>query len=362
MNRKKAPCNLDIDMTQPLKALDLFSGIGGFSLALHDIATTVAYCDIDPTCRAVLTKHMIARPTPTLHKAPIFQDVKEITQESLAHHNITPNMITAGFPCTDISAANPKGLGIKGERSGLFREILRILDEVPSIHTLFMENSPRILHKGFRSIKASLARRGFRVTYCIASARDVGALHQRRRWYCLCTKPSAITQLKPASSNAFVPVPASLVPGPPPSTPRVLKITSPQQRKAITTRCQMLGNAVVPQCARHAWNTLVTQQPYAPLLIHSPLNITLDDGDHQIIKPYWATPTYSVWYQYRSVTPRGSGILANQLYYEQHTHLDHHIHDKKQTSHEYISNPVFVEFLMGYPKDWTKSAPASVRV
>ena len=78
--------------------LDLFSGIGGFSLGLEKAGMeTVAFCENDAKCRQVLTKHW-----PTV---PQFEDVKELSKEVLDEKGITDiGLICGGFPCQDISA------------------------------------------------------------------------------------------------------------------------------------------------------------------------------------------------------------------------------------------------------------------
>jgi hypothetical protein len=116
-----------------LKVLDLFSGIGGFSLGLEetDGFETVAFCEINPDRRADL-----ARMWPGI---PIFDDVRAIEREDVEHVDV----ITGGFPCQDISIAGRRA-GISGERSGLFAEIVRLLREFrPAIAIL--ENSADLL-------------------------------------------------------------------------------------------------------------------------------------------------------------------------------------------------------------------------
>src|SRR5690348_14033865 len=96
----------------PLHVLDLFSGIGGFSLGLERTGgfRTVAFCEIDRYCRAVLRKHW--------PDVPCFEDVRTLT-------GVECDVICGGFPCQDISYAG-RGEGITGERSGLWREYRRL--------------------------------------------------------------------------------------------------------------------------------------------------------------------------------------------------------------------------------------------
>src|SRR5512139_1178725 len=102
-----------------LRVLDLFSGIGGFSLGLERAGMrTVAFCEIDPYARAVLRKHW--------PDVPCYEDVRTLTADRLAGDGIHPTVITAGFPCQDISVAG-KGAGLAGARSGLWREVARLV-------------------------------------------------------------------------------------------------------------------------------------------------------------------------------------------------------------------------------------------
>jgi DNA (cytosine-5)-methyltransferase 1 len=70
-----------------MKVLDLFSGIGGFSLGLERAGfKTVAFCEIDPFCRRVLAKHWPG--------VPIYDDVRELTGNTLRRDGITVDLIT----------------------------------------------------------------------------------------------------------------------------------------------------------------------------------------------------------------------------------------------------------------------------
>ena len=82
-------------MTTKLKVLDLFSGIGGFSLGLERTGgfETVAFCEIDPFCRRVLAKHW--------PDVPCFEDVTTLRGEDVGPVDV----ISGGFPCQDLSVA-----------------------------------------------------------------------------------------------------------------------------------------------------------------------------------------------------------------------------------------------------------------
>ena len=85
-----------------MRVLDLFSGIGGFSLGLERAGmTTVAFCEIEPFCRRVLAKHWPG--------VPCYNDIRTLSAERLAADGISVDVICGGFPCQDISYAGGGG-------------------------------------------------------------------------------------------------------------------------------------------------------------------------------------------------------------------------------------------------------------
>lgn len=103
--------------------------------------------------------------------------------------------ICAGFPCQDISAAG-KGAGIDGERSGLYREVMRAIDAVRP-PWVFLENSPLIRTRGRHIVIADLVARGYSWRDGQLAASDVGAMHARNRWWCLAANADGLRQLQP---------------------------------------------------------------------------------------------------------------------------------------------------------------------
>ena len=126
-------------MPEKLRVLDLFSGIGGFSLGLERTGgfETVAFCEIEPFPRKVLAKHW--------PEVPCYEDVRTLTADALARDGITKiDVITGGFPCQDLSVAGKRaGLG-EGTRSGLWSEIVRLIGELRPGY-LIVENVANLL-------------------------------------------------------------------------------------------------------------------------------------------------------------------------------------------------------------------------
>ena len=118
--------------------LDLFSGIGGFSLGLERSGgfKTVAFCEIELFPRAVLAKHWPG--------VPCYDDVRTLTAERLAADGIAVDAICGGFPCQDISVAgNLAGIN-DGTRSGLWGQYARLIGEIrPRI--VIVENVANLL-------------------------------------------------------------------------------------------------------------------------------------------------------------------------------------------------------------------------
>lgn len=145
-----------------MRVLDLFSGIGGMSLGLQRAGmTTVAFCEIDPFCRRVLAKHW--------PEVPIYDDVRSLTAARLAADGIVFDLICGGFPCQDLSVAG-RGAGLSGERSGLWFEFCRIIEETRPGWTL-IENVPALRSRGLDIVLGGLAALGYDAEWhCIPAA------------------------------------------------------------------------------------------------------------------------------------------------------------------------------------------------
>lgn len=163
-----------------LRVLDLFSGIGGFSLGLERTGgfETAAFCEIEEFPRRVLAKHW--------PHVPIFQDVRELKGSDVGPVDV----ICGGFPCQDVSIAG-KALGIgSGTRSGLFTHILRLASENEGEDPpyLIFENVARLLGgpshdpgQWFGDFLWALAQVGYDAEWFCLSAASVGAPHERDR-------------------------------------------------------------------------------------------------------------------------------------------------------------------------------------
>lgn len=159
-----------------MNVLDLFSGIGGFSLGLERAGMrTVAFCEIEAACHPVLAAQW--------PHVPIYSDVRKLTAAHLSAAGVVPDLIAGGFPCQDASFANIGGSGTSGARTGLYAEAVRLAGETGA--GLLMENVPGLFDRGFGEVLRALADIGFDAEWECISARDAGADHLRNRVWIL---------------------------------------------------------------------------------------------------------------------------------------------------------------------------------
>lgn len=162
-----------------LRVLDLFSGIGGFSLGLERTGgfKTVAFCEIEEFPRRVLAKHWPG--------VPIHRDVRELRGSDLGPVDV----ICGGFPCQDISLAG-EGAGIHGARSGLWREYARLIGEIRP-HYVIVENVAALLGRGLGTVLGDLATLGYDAEWRPVFGTDCGLPQVGQRIWIVATPQRA---------------------------------------------------------------------------------------------------------------------------------------------------------------------------
>jgi DNA (cytosine-5)-methyltransferase 1 len=384
-----------------IRTLDLFSGIGGFAWGLRGVARVVGYCDTDAACRDVLADNIRRG---RLDDAPIFEDITMMTEADM--DALLPELVTAGFPCQDISCANPRAVGIHGSRSRLFFDVIRLVRDCHSVRYVLLENSVCIKSRGGAEVLASLQSVGFRsIAISTFTAEEVGALHQRRRWFCLATRTTTTTTEPPPIDLEMLKRNMRfqwhervdhVVPRP----------STTDFAKRIEGATSMFGNAVVPECVAYAFLALWTalaegvgrtginvDQPSTRGTSSAVVTLVTDDGEtrrvmkkipfplqfHSIdnieeelvvnlVHPQdptrvvysarrWTTPTTTRIGQ-TSLEKRNHLLFGNQVYYDQKTwdEIQEKYPGRTQRPRDvygsFLINPRFTESLMGYPQDW----------
>ncbi len=158
-------------MRPELSVLDLFSGIGGFSLGLAGAGfQTIAFCESDAFCRGVIERRFPG--------IPVHDDIRRLRADALR-----PFLVCGGFPCQDASLAG-RGAGLDGARTGLWRDMARIIGECRP-RWVVAENVPGLRSRGADRVGADLEALGYQVWPLVVGAVHAGAPHRRRRVFVL---------------------------------------------------------------------------------------------------------------------------------------------------------------------------------
>jgi len=151
-----------------MKMLDLFSGIGGFSLAGEWSGfETVGFCEIDKYCQKVLKKNF--------PDVPIFDDIRKLSRSDI---DGAVDVITGGFPCQPFSVAGRKK-GTQDDRD-LWPQMFRVIKEFKPTWVIG-ENVANFVSMAFKRTKTDLESEGYEVQPFIIPACGVGARHRRDR-------------------------------------------------------------------------------------------------------------------------------------------------------------------------------------
>lgn len=378
-----------------LTCIDLFSGIGGLSHALHGFVTPILYCDIWPPAQQALTKLMRDGRIPT---APIHGDIATLTDPPEA------DVMCFGFPCVGMSSAG-KRKGLENPQSKLFYEAMRIVAHMrPKF--CFVENVRGLLSAegAMSAVTEKFQEMEYDLRWMCLPATAVGAPHKRMRWFGLAVRTDLIPS-HPADPLFKLHHEGTYTPATFQDPPARTKLNPTREDRL---RNSLLGNAVVPDQARFAFLTLWTGQaptslnPTTPLTlcdslpgwrpIHTPtsypvcghysrgevhswkgprfppaqnLDLTLDPKAYTspnppplekmtsgwltepVRKKLWPTPVHSHTGSSQFLTKRCCNMLHTAVRFEK---------DTPDNLREGQLNPEFTEHLMGYPRGWTELA------
>lgn len=153
-----------------IKFIELFAGIGGFRLGLEPLGWKCVWAnEIDPYACKVYRKNFGDK---ELYEG----DIKDVDPKIIPEFD----MLTAGFPCQDISNAGKREGIQEGNRSGLWFEIVRIIRS-RSPRWVFLENVAALTNRGLDIVLRDLSESGYNAQWDCIPASAVGAPHRRDR-------------------------------------------------------------------------------------------------------------------------------------------------------------------------------------
>ncbi len=245
-----------------MNELALFAGAGGGVLASKLLGwRTVCAVERDAYAASVLAQR---QNDGILEPFPIWSDVSSF--DGTRWRGIV-NVVSGGFPCQDISIAG-RGVGITGERSGLWKQYLRIVGEVQPLY-VFAENSPNLRTRGLHTVINDLTSLGYSVRWGTLGYGHLGGPHLRKRlWvvaYSMCSRERRETKTRFSSvldkipqwlakrserwSDAFVAYPNQST-----CQPLLGREDDGLAHRLDRTRC--IGNGQVPAVAATAFRIL----------------------------------------------------------------------------------------------------------
>ena len=306
-----------------MRHMDLFSGIGGMSLALRGISVPILYCDKCPDAQRVLQLRMHEGQLP---QAPIYDDVRK-----LKPHRV--DLITAGFPCTGFTNVGLMA-GFAHPESALFYSLVKVCaSSLPSL--VFMENTPSIAHQeNLKMVTSHFKRIGYKLRSCIIPVYAVGIPQIRNRWFAIAWRHDEFLQALTARMHKV----RTWAKQTAPST------TVKQESNDPLIRFRLLKNAVVPAAATLALRVLLTSRDvlYVPVIPKPDLHLVLRQGRRTFKKAMWPT----LFGNYcrtpaKVLTERASTNISSAIFYEERSKLG-------------FVNLSFLEWLMGFPLGWTE--------
>ena len=233
-----------------LRLLDTFAGIGGFSFAAERLVggiSTEQFVEINPYSQSILRKHW--------PEVPIHDDIRSFRAPAGSF-----DIISGGFPCQDISQAGHRA-GLSGERSGLWWELLRVIRMVGPSYVV-LENVAAITHRGLGDVLGSLAAAGYDCEWACIRASDLGACHQRDRWWAVAYRCGQHLQRRRTKRQPLIDPPSQaagalwrderarpLSPDWKAYTSQPLLLRGDDGLANRVDRLKALGNSVVPQVA-----------------------------------------------------------------------------------------------------------------
>ena len=381
-----------------LNSVDLFTGIGGFTLAFAGACKPLLYCDVNPMIRGALKDMIHSKKLPT---AEVVDDVRNVQEIVKIVGKREVHVLTASWPCIGWSFAGHRE-GFNNVHSSLFFDTVKVIEKLSPLIVMF-ENVPRILTanggKDFHTVINAMSSIGYSCRWTTCSANEVGFPQIRSRWFCVCVKDNAIVPpiklnilqrnkkapvlLKTRANdyadryfmlgNSIVPLVAQL------AFARMytgFKITTLQQLLACTElkfehsihtkenapnsstghhgytyARSKIKNVCIHTACISDYNIVLDPNNYAPKDV---VRLKLDHRSDPITRPItikqWPTPRATAPRHSNSLTERNIRDLPTAALFARKVNNSIMPRAKKGQT----INPRFLEWLMGYPIDYTK--------
>jgi DNA (cytosine-5)-methyltransferase 1 len=262
MPKKTRKINDVVNITsddQGLRELALFAGAGGGILGGKLLGwKTVCAVEKDPHAAACLAAR---QDDGILHPFPIWSDICTFDGRPWQGHI---DVISGGFPCQDVSIIGTTRAGLDGKKSGLWREMARVIGEVQPQWAI-VENSPALVYRGLDRVLCDLAKMGYDAVWGCISAEDAIFLagdpieyHARDRIWILAKKANATRgRTQHAKQQEGEKKAVGKVPGyweRWPMEPRIPRVANGVALGMDRNRC--IGNGQVPAVVALAWHVL----------------------------------------------------------------------------------------------------------
>jgi len=239
-----------------MNELALFAGAGGGILGGKLLGwRTVCAVEWEPYPASVLCARQNDGLLPPF---PIWDDVQ--TFDGKPWRGIV-DVVSGGFPCQDLSAAGARA-GLDGARSGLWKEMARVVSEVRP-RFVFVENSPMLVNNGLGRVLGDLSDLGFDARWTVMGANEVGAQHNRDRIWIVAnanSKGLQWTHDNQKKTKRIQQSPSKCIQAGVPITRSMLSTSYFQRRSDAMAhwmdRLKAIGNGQVPLCAATAWRIL----------------------------------------------------------------------------------------------------------
>lgn len=316
-----------------LTSVELFAGLGGITRALRGFVSPLVYCEDDPVCRATLDARIAAG---DIDDAAVLSDFRDTRLMVGALAGVAVDLVTVGAACSSMT---------------LMADVMAFVETV-SPPMVFLQNVGKIVttDRGgdHRKIVRMFTRLGYRVTWCVLSARHVGALHGARTWFALAYKQRTLRGKSITSAATVVRFSWSGRVQPPRKKLLGQKICDRETdvRFDDRRRLRMLSMSVVPDCTRLGFVYLFSGGRVTDIRARTLRHVQFEASSRGDAMHFGISSSTSGSHD-PYAHARGALLAVTGGRRSRRSRRS------EVTRLHADANPRFVEFVMGYPKNWS---------